>query len=106
MTDPDQDPAAPVLVGVGESFGAPVAEPGGGHEPEPLHFMVAAARAALDDAVAGTGRPTGTLAARLGSVAVPVGNWSYVDPAALVADRIGEADARRDDPAPRSASRS
>ncbi len=93
MTDPDQDPAAPVLVGVGESFGAPVAERGGDHEPEPLDFMVAAALAALDDAVAGTGRTAGTLAARLGSVAVPVGNWSYADPAALVADRIGATDA-------------
>jgi acetyl-CoA C-acetyltransferase len=81
------DPRTPILVGVGTAQRPDVADTDDAPV-EPVDLMVRAALAALDDA-GGRG-----LAARLGSVAVPVGNWSYADPARLVAARIG-ADAAR-----------
>ncbi len=53
---------------------------------EPLDLMVEAARGALEDAA---GSRAAALAARLGTIAVPEGNWSYPDPARLVAARLG-----------------
>ncbi len=50
--------------------------------------MVEAAAAAFVDAGGGD------LMSRTGSVAVPVGNWSYADPGRLVADRLGVGSAR------------
>ncbi len=81
------DPRTPVLVGVGTAQ----RNPSGSGEPEepiePVDLMVEATLAALGDAgVAG-------LVDRVGSVAVPVGNWSYADPGRLVADRVGAAGA-------------
>ena len=80
------DPRTPVLVGVGTAHRSPSA----GEEPdavEPVDLMVEAAAAAITDA-GGTG-----LVGRIGSVAVPVGNWSYADAGRLVADRLGAASA-------------
>ena len=81
------DPRTPVLVGVGTAQ----RNPSGSGEPEepiePVDLMVEATLAALGDAgVAG-------LVDRVGSVAVPVGNWSYADPGRLVAERVGAAGA-------------
>ncbi len=53
---------------------------------EPLELMVEAAAGALRDAA---GARAGELTARLATIAVPEGNWSYPDPARLVADRLG-----------------
>lgn len=82
------DPRTPVLVGVGTAMrrGAPH------DEVEPLDLMVEAARAAIDDALEGAAG--GPLAPRVATVAVPVGNWSYADPARLVARAIGASSAR------------
>lgn len=74
------DPNTPILVGVGTAVRPDVDGP----EVEPIDLMVEAARAALADVGGGPG-----LVERVGSVAVPVGNWSYSDPGRLVADRLG-----------------
>jgi len=77
------DPRTPVLVGVGTAH-RPV---DGSAGVEPLDLMVEAVHAAAIDAAAPH------LAARAQMVAIPEGNWSYPDPARLVADRIGAASA-------------
>jgi acetyl-CoA C-acetyltransferase len=77
-----------VLVGVGTASRA--REGYDGHPVEPVDLMVEAARAALAD----TGGSAGALAASLGMVAVPEGNWSYADPARLVAEHLDAAAAR------------
>jgi acetyl-CoA C-acetyltransferase len=86
------DPRTPILVGVGTAHRAGGTVPDGDtaarDQLEPLDLMVQAAADALRDAGAAG------LAARIGSVAVPVGNWSYADPARAVADRLGAASAR------------
>ena len=53
---------------------------------EPVDLMVEAAAGALRDAA---GERAGALTARLGTIAVPEGNWTYPDPARLVAHRLG-----------------
>lgn len=76
----------PVLVGVGTASHRPDGDPAEG--PEPIELMHDAAAAAVAD----TGLDVAaarSLLDRLGSVAVPVGNWSYADPARLVAQRLG-----------------
>ena len=85
MTDPSAlDPRTPILVGVGTSSRpTDAAASDGESDIEPIDLMVESAVAALADA-GGRG-----LAERLGSVAVPVGNWSYADPGRLIADRLG-----------------
>jgi acetyl-CoA C-acetyltransferase len=55
---------------------------------EPLELMAAAAEAAAADA------GTSALLGRLDVVAVPKGNWSYTDPARLLAARFGSPAAR------------
>lgn len=87
MTPTSLDPRTPVLVGVGTADRPSTPE---GEPPplEPVQLMVEAAAAALADA----GAPG--LAAHVGSVAVPVGNWSYADPGRLVADAVGAGSAR------------
>src|SRR5690606_23775964 len=75
------DDRTPVLVGVATAQRA-TAEA----DLEPLDLMVEAARDALHDAA---GARAGALTARLGTVAVPEGSWSYPDPARLVAERLG-----------------
>ena len=77
------DPRTPVLVGVGTAQRRTAVEAVAGPPVEPVDLMVEAASAALDDANARG------LVGRLGSVAVPAGNWSYADPGRLVADRLG-----------------
>ena len=69
---------SPVLVGVG------VANAPG----DVVELMVAAARAAADDA----GAPS--LLAAIGQVATPKGTWPHTDPARAVARRIGAPEAR------------
>jgi acetyl-CoA C-acetyltransferase len=89
MSDRDQlDPRTPILVGVGTAARADVPDVEGGPVVEPVDLMVEAAAAALADA--GAGR----LVDRVGSIAVPVGNWSYADPGRLVAQRLGIEGAR------------
>lgn len=96
LDDPPIDGRVAVLVGVGTSPGGAGAPGHAGlaeswevpEEPEPVDLMVAAARAAVADAAAPE------LAARLDLVAVPEGNWTYPDPARLVAQRLGSAGAR------------
>ena len=78
------DPRTPVLVGVGTAR-RPV---DGSAGVEPLDLMVEAALAAGSDA----GAPA--LLASVQMLAVPEGNWSYPDPARLVADRLGAHGAR------------
>ena len=75
------DPLTPVLVGVSTAQRA-APEP----DLEPLDLMVEAARGALGDAA---GARSAELTARIGTIAVPEGNWAYPDPARLVARRIG-----------------
>ena len=75
------DDRTPVLVGVATAQRA-APEP----DLEPLDLMVEAAAGALRDAA---GDRAGALTARLGTIAVPEGNWSYPDPARLVGRRIG-----------------
>lgn len=90
VAPPDLDPRTPILVGVGTAV-----RPVGSAPPplEPLELMVEAARAALRDAGGSTAIAAG-LIDRLGSVAVPVGNWSYADPGRLVAEHLGASSAR------------
>lgn len=89
MTDAAHPARRPVLVGVGTVHDRDPDLPG---TPEPADLMVLAARRAVADAV-GHGAATSAVRARLvdavGSVAVPVGNWDYPDPARLVADALG-----------------
>lgn len=73
------DPRTPVLVGVSQ-----LNDRGG--EAEPVEFMTRAAEAALADSGA-------DIAKRIQSVRVIKGIWRYRNPAALVADRLGIADA-------------
>jgi acetyl-CoA C-acetyltransferase len=73
------DARTPVLVGVGTAH-RPV---DGSAGVEAVDLMVEAVHAASADAAAPH------LAGRAQMVAVPEGNWSYPDPARLVADRIG-----------------
>ncbi len=73
----DPDPRTPVLVGVGTAS----------DDAEAAELMAVATSAALADA-GGRG-----LGAAVDRVAVPQGSWSYPDPARLVADRIGAAEA-------------
>ena len=75
---PNLDPRTPVLVGVGRAS----------DDAEACELMIRALLAAADD----TGAP-GLLAA-IDRVAVPQGNWSYPDPARLVADGVGATGAR------------
>ncbi|MFM8303671.1 MAG: hypothetical protein ACKOA9_05145 [Actinomycetota bacterium] len=82
---PHLDPRTPVIAGVGVATQS-VDEPGGGLEA--LDLMLAATRAAADDA----GSP-GLLPA-VQRVAVPGGNWGYSDPGRLLGDRIGAPGAR------------
>ncbi len=84
MSDLTTDPRTPVLVGVGTA-----------HRPtdgsagiEPVELMVEAAVAAAADA----GAPG--LLASVTWLAVPEGNWSYPDPARLVAAGVGAPGAR------------
>lgn len=97
------DDRTAVLIGVGvASHGVGI----DGHvmeDPEPLDVMVAAAQAALRDACDGGSwgaeRSTARSALQqvldaIGMVAVPEGNWTYPDPARLVADRLGARSAR------------
>jgi len=72
------DPRTPVLVGVGTASAAC----------EATELMTAALQAAVDDA----GAPG--LAAAVDRVAVPQGNWTYPDPARLVARAVGADRAR------------
>jgi len=72
------DPRTPVLVGVGTCL----------DDAEAVELMRRAADAAGDDA------GSRSLLAAVGRIAVPRGTWSYTDPARLVADHIGAADAR------------
>ena len=78
------DPRTPILVGIGTAHRPPDGSAG----VEPVELMVEAARAAGDD----TGVPS--VVDRAGLVAVPRGNWSYPDPARMIADRLGCGDAR------------
>ncbi len=72
------DPRTPVLVGVGTAHA----------DVEAVELMVQATEAALADA-GGRG-----LAAAIDRVAVPQGSWGYLDPARLVADRVGARQAK------------
>ena len=78
------DPRTPILVGIGTAHRPPDGSAG----VEPIELMAEAVLAAGKDA----GAPG--LVARARSIAVPGGNWTYPDPARLVAERIGAADAR------------
>jgi acetyl-CoA C-acetyltransferase len=72
------DPRTPVLVGVGAASA----------DAEAAESMVLALEAAATDA--GSARLLG----RIDDIAVPQGNWTYPDPARLVADRVGASRAR------------
>ena len=67
------DPRTPVLVGVGTAS----------EDAEAVELMVQATEAALADAGGQS------LAGAIDRVAVPQGSWAYVDPARLVAERVG-----------------
>ena len=75
------DPRTPVLVGVGS-----ITQPNDDRDPadllEPVDLMVAAVRAAADDAHAPG------LLSDVELIAVPKGIWGYQDPGRLVAERI------------------
>src|SRR4051794_7268065 len=78
------DPRTPVLVGVGS-----ITQPNDDRDPdvllEPVDLMVAAVRAAAEDAHAPG------LLAEVEVIAVPKGIWGYQDPGRFVAERIGAA---------------
>jgi acetyl-CoA C-acetyltransferase len=74
------DPRTPVLVGAA-AVQQRVDDPADGVEA--VELMVAAARAAADDA------GTRAALASVGRVCVPEGTWAYADAGRLVADRIG-----------------
>ena len=75
---PAAEPNEPVLVGVGQV----VHRPDGGEPPELVDLMVAAARAAGDDAGS-------DLLRRVGWVGTPKGTWTHPDPGREVAAAIG-----------------
>ncbi len=89
----DLDDRAPVLIGVGTAHrGLGVDGTGvSPDDPEPVTLMVEAALAAVDDSRA---EQPDVLRAATGLVAVPQGNWSYADPARLVAGGVGAGRAR------------
>jgi acetyl-CoA C-acetyltransferase len=72
------DPRTPVLIGVGVAS----------DDAEPAELMAMALVAAAED-----GGSTNILGS-VDRIAVPQGNWSYPDPARLVADRVGATRAR------------
>ena len=74
------DGRTPLLVGVGIV--------GGDGETEAVELMATATRSAVVDA----GAPG--IARAIEQIAVPKGNWSYPDPARLVAERVGTSGAR------------
>ncbi len=79
------DPRTPVLVGFGQVTDRP-GDPEPDHPREPLGLMVAAIRAALDDAGGSADRLLGSVE----SVRVVRSlQWNVPDPGALVADRLG-----------------
>ena len=83
------DPRLPILIGVGAAHHVPDAGAGDDPDtlPDPIDMMESAARSAIEDT--GAGGHLGQLLARIGTVAVPTGNWAYGDAARLVADRLG-----------------
>jgi len=91
------DPRTPVVVGVGQAVTPPDAGVEPTERPEPLELMVRALRAAAEDcdgAPAGGGAASGhTLLRRADSIRVvlPLG-WRSVNPALLVASRLGFAE--------------
>ena len=96
------DPRTPVVVGVGQVTTPPDAGVDAAERPEPLELMTAALRVAAEDcdgAAAGGSAPSGqALIGRADSirVVVPLG-WRSVNPAQLVARRLGFVDG--DEPA-------
>ena len=96
------DPRTPVVVGVGQAITPPDAGLEPAERPEPLELMVMALRAAAEDcdgAAPGGAAPAGNaLIGRADSirVVVPLG-WRSVNPALLVASRLGFAEG--DEPA-------
>ncbi len=88
------DPRTPVVVGVGQVMTPPDAGLAPTERPEPLELMTAALRAAAEDCdgvEAGAGAPAGhALIRRADSIRVvaPLG-WHTVNPALLVAERLG-----------------
>jgi acetyl-CoA C-acetyltransferase len=82
------DPRTPVVVGVGQTLRR-LESPAGATEP--MAMMVDALRLAADDSGAG-----GTLLSRADSIRViEVLSWRYVDPAALIAERVGASPRQR-----------
>ena len=96
------DPRTPVVVGVGQAVTPPDAGLEPAERPEPLELMVRALRAAAEDcdgaAPGAAARAGSTLIGRADSirVVVPLG-WRSVNPALLVAARLGFAEG--DEPA-------
>ncbi len=85
------DPRTPVLVGVGQVTSRPDPDVPLVDRPQPLDLMAAALEAAAADAAGGG---AGGLLRRVGSVrVVSCLGWQAVDPAALVAGRLGIAPA-------------
>ncbi len=91
------DPRTPVVVGVGQAVTPPDAGVEPAERPEPLELMVRALRAAAEDCDGGPpggGAASGhTLLRRADSIRVvlPLG-WRSVNPALLVASRLGFAE--------------
>jgi len=90
------DPRTPVVVGVGQALTPPDAGLEPAERPEPLDLMVTALRAAAEDCdgvAPGAAAPAGTALLRRADsirVVVPLG-WRAVNPALLVASRLGFA---------------
>ena len=88
------DPRTPVLVGVGQVMTPPDAGLAPTERPEPLELMTAALWAAAEDCdgvAAGASAPAGRALIRRANslrVVAPLG-WHTVNPALLVADRLG-----------------
>jgi acetyl-CoA C-acetyltransferase len=91
------DPRTPVVVGVGQAVTPPDAGLDPAERPEPLALMVMALRAAAEDCdgvAAGGAAPAGNALVRRADsirVVVPLG-WRAVNPALLVAARLGFAE--------------
>ena len=83
------DPRTPVLVGVGQVTARPDPAVPVTERAEPVSLMADALTRAAEDAGGASGRRLLKEAASL-RVMVPL-SWRYVDPAALVADRLGIA---------------
>ena len=88
------DPRTPVVVGVGQVMTPPDAGMAPTERPEPLELMAAALRAAAEDCdgvAAGAGAPAGhALIRRADSIRVVASlGWHPVNPALLVAERLG-----------------